>query len=668
MLYYGNEIVMKEICLFLASSIVTFEKERNELGNYIRQLNNIYAKRGIYFRLDICEDISNALSDMRKQDEYNEKVRNSQFFYILIGDNAGKYTMEEFNIALKQNKMTGFPRIYTYFQEKKNNNYTDEIMSFMKRLDNELGHYYTVFSHIDSVKLNILLELARDPEIGGMLSLVNGVASIDGSDLLDIKDMPLYANNDELRGLHKQLKEAEEEYLILMEMYKINSNAAVERLIEKNEQTRYKLQEQLNRIESEMLKLYQKIAEIGNEGEPLNWREKKAIEAIGEGNQDVAIKLLSDPVWEREISILQDNIDGEKQSIARYIKGKKMLIGALSVKGIQSNVENKIIEIYEDLFKMCKRYLIDLDSLYDYALFMMNHNRHEKAKTILEDLLCVYEHILNVTDMETIASAEYLLACIKYKLNDRDEARRLHESAIEKRVIIASEGGYDARRKLAISYNQYGYLLYRMNYTDESHKYLLNAIQIYKSIMNSEYGFDVNTIKKEYALSLNNLSLVEQELGNLQVVESLHIEAMNIRKELAKDNTVASLGFLAMSYLNYARFMFATKTSSIDVAEEYAKNAVELYSKISKKDTKYKNDVAIAEYYLANIIGLYDKQESLEMHRRVLNSRRMMAETNYMARKSDLMDSLFAVGKLMSELNIEGADDYISEGMELKDE
>ena len=49
---------MVDIKIFLASSIVEFEKERMELSNHILRLNNQYHKRGVYFTLVICENLS----------------------------------------------------------------------------------------------------------------------------------------------------------------------------------------------------------------------------------------------------------------------------------------------------------------------------------------------------------------------------------------------------------------------------------------------------------------------------------------------------------------------------------------------------------------------------------------------------------------------------------
>ena len=164
----------------------------------------VYMQRDIYFRLIVCEDFSKALSEKRKQDEYNEQIKSSHYFYIMFGANAGNYTIEEFDVALKNFRETGTPKIYTYFHILPNEKaYSKSVVSFMNRLDNELGHYYSLFSHIDSIKLNILLELARDPELGGRVEFVNGSAVFNGNDLMNVSGMPMYVNNQALNELNQ---------------------------------------------------------------------------------------------------------------------------------------------------------------------------------------------------------------------------------------------------------------------------------------------------------------------------------------------------------------------------------------------------------------------------------------------------------------------------------
>ena len=108
---------MKYIKIFLASSIVEFKSERQQMDSYINNLNNIYVRRGIYFELLICENLSTAMDRERKQDEYNRFIRDSQFFYIILGQKAGDYTIEYFDTAWEQIIKTVAPRRNTFFYE-----------------------------------------------------------------------------------------------------------------------------------------------------------------------------------------------------------------------------------------------------------------------------------------------------------------------------------------------------------------------------------------------------------------------------------------------------------------------------------------------------------------------------------------------------------------------
>ena len=98
---------MREIKIFVASSINELEIERLEIGDFIRRINDNLRDQNIRIVKEMCEYESNAIStNGRKQEDYNELIRNSDFFYMLIGEKVGQYTIEEFNEALNRLKTT----------------------------------------------------------------------------------------------------------------------------------------------------------------------------------------------------------------------------------------------------------------------------------------------------------------------------------------------------------------------------------------------------------------------------------------------------------------------------------------------------------------------------------------------------------------------------------
>ncbi|MBQ1191403.1 MAG: hypothetical protein IIX43_03880, partial [Bacteroidales bacterium] len=63
--------------------------DRLAFSDLIRKLDNIYEKRGIRIKLFQWEDFDAAYNDKRKQDEYNEYIKQSDLFLALFRTKAG---------------------------------------------------------------------------------------------------------------------------------------------------------------------------------------------------------------------------------------------------------------------------------------------------------------------------------------------------------------------------------------------------------------------------------------------------------------------------------------------------------------------------------------------------------------------------------------------------
>lgn len=74
---------MKTIRIFIASSEELYD-DRNVISLFIEQLNEIYESKGLQFKVVRWENLNPAYEGVRKQSEYNDKVRNSQLFNSTI--------------------------------------------------------------------------------------------------------------------------------------------------------------------------------------------------------------------------------------------------------------------------------------------------------------------------------------------------------------------------------------------------------------------------------------------------------------------------------------------------------------------------------------------------------------------------------------------------------
>ena len=96
--------------------VLSFSKERKEIGSFVQQLNETLISSGKYLDLEVCEELSNSVSSQRKQNDFNDMIRNSDVFYALLDDQIGKYTIEEYNVAYQQYKDTGKPKIKVFLK------------------------------------------------------------------------------------------------------------------------------------------------------------------------------------------------------------------------------------------------------------------------------------------------------------------------------------------------------------------------------------------------------------------------------------------------------------------------------------------------------------------------------------------------------------------------
>ena len=83
----------------------------------MRKLDKIYERRGIRIELFEWEDYDAAFNDRRKQDEYNDQVRSSDLFLALFHIKAGRFTIEEFDVATEEVRRQASPKVYVYCKD-----------------------------------------------------------------------------------------------------------------------------------------------------------------------------------------------------------------------------------------------------------------------------------------------------------------------------------------------------------------------------------------------------------------------------------------------------------------------------------------------------------------------------------------------------------------------
>lgn len=182
---------MKEVRIFFASSINEFRNERFDLGDFIRKLTDQTIEQDVYLKFSICEDMSNAVSKDRKQGDYNEEIRNSDFFYVIFGSKAGDYTIEELEIAVKRFKEStdNKPNIYVYHQKTFENTIISEqgkeALERVKKKNANIS--YRDYTNIDDMKIEIAKDLLQQKAFNGKLTLEKEKVLLNGKKLFSFE-------------------------------------------------------------------------------------------------------------------------------------------------------------------------------------------------------------------------------------------------------------------------------------------------------------------------------------------------------------------------------------------------------------------------------------------------------------------------------------------------
>ncbi|WP_373219017.1 tetratricopeptide repeat protein [Ruminococcus sp. 5_1_39BFAA] len=631
---------MKFIKFFLASSIVEFETERRELKAFIGHLNDIYIYRGIYFELTLCENLSNAIQKYGSQEMYNNKIRESDYFYILVGKNLGEFTLEEYEVALSHFRQKETPLIYPYFFKVDDASISPGVISFMERLNKELKHYYSHFSEIASIKLNILLELISDSRINGFISFQNGQASVDNQPILDLTSIPLYKNNKNISELLNRKKSLEQEFSRLS--VDIKSAKSTELYIKwlNVSQEKETVSEELYRCEKEILALFSTMTKLSHEDRQLTWRERRACELINQGNSEEAIILLRDESRTKELSIAESLYENGITGIRGYISENRLLIETLKTSDIPAKIIPELIQYFETNLALSRKYHIEPACYIDYIKFldyqkdypsaielgeellsdqsMSDHadpidlytilgllytktHQHEKAEVFLRKACSESQH--TAEDSLTYA---YSCSNLAYLLSDKpaqaQEAEALYHKAIS---IIENDPAMPSDQKpkaLLGIYCNLGALLHSTYRYSEAEDYYIKAQKIcmdFYDMSPVHYSIELCTIQN----NLGNLYSSQNDLSKATVVFN---SAIKILEKLAAYNSSVFLPELAMVYNNYGLVLCKCDK---EAARTMLKKALGIRKKLAKKNPlTYEIDVAQTANNLALLLSTNNKK------------------------------------------------------------
>ena len=400
---------MKTIKIFLASS-EELDYDRMAFGNLVRRLDDMYEKRGIRIKLFEWEDYDSAYNDKRKQDEYNDYVKQSDIFLALFYKKAGEFTVEEFKVASQEFKDHASPKVYTYCKDlKQGEEETPELKEFKERLFNEMGHYWCRYDNRESLQFQFVmqLQLVESSQMDDV-KVENGIITVNGLPVAKMENLKFAAGNDAYQKMSAELASLPEK--IEKARQRVDKFPDDEDLIDDLQQklNHYNmLKDEFSQLQKALFETAQRIAAM--QLEQVSSMLRRAIEAFEEGNLERANTLLDEIAHEAEHHMAQLESDRNivHKDIEAFLLQAKTVIIDFNFSNSERN--NKVAAIYAKADDWAHRSALPEEKyevlLSEYGEFLCYHTfEYDKALFVMHRLASIRERLYGLNHPKTATS------------------------------------------------------------------------------------------------------------------------------------------------------------------------------------------------------------------------------------------------------------------------
>ena len=484
---------MKTIKIFLASSD-ELENDRMAFGNLVRKLDKIYERRGIRVELFEWEDYDAAYNGQRKQDEYNDHIKASDLFLALFHTKAGKFTIEEFDVATEEFRQKAAPKVYVYCKDlQAGETESPELAEFKQRLFDEMGHYWCRYGNRDTMQLHFVmqLQLVESSRMDALKVDEKGAVTLDGTPVAHMDQLPFAADNEAYRKMQAELLELPD---------KIDKARERVKKLPDDEDLRDDLQAKLdryNQLKEDFAQLQQNLFNTAKTIANLQQQQvsamlRRAIEAFECGDLERANALLDEIAHEADrhmerLEQHQELLEKDRQIVHQDIDA--FMLQAQTVLAdpdipIDETID-RVIAIYAKADDWAQRSAYDKEKyaqlLLDYAGFLQNYALYEEARQIYLRQIAISEEIYGPESQEVSASYNNIGVLF---INQGDYAQALDycfkSLAIDERVLGTNH------LSTAMCYNNIGFTYHRTGDYQKALDYYSKTLAVIEDFPDSD--------------------------------------------------------------------------------------------------------------------------------------------------------------------------------------
>lgn len=567
----------KTIHLFLASSITDLKDDRQAIGDFINDLNNIYNSQNLFIHLHKCENESenHAIIKGGTQKSLNDEIRESDMCFVLFWHKAGDVTEQELRVALEGFRIKNNPKIVVYFKSlAEGESLTDDVRRVMEDIDQKYLHYHREYSHIDSLKLGIITQLQVHGFLRVDMKVEDEHVTVSGFKVASTDNIPVYSQNEEYLELVEKFRIAEGNCAKRFREYEQDrNNVRAYKAYQKAVKEKLRTQEDLKQIADEILSIGTKIAKTISNYAPTE-RICRAIQCFDRGDYEGVQDILRPEEIDKdfyEADILEESLNMKRQNT---IEAYRLRILSLEAQGKWKEVQ----ESYEHVVGLVEGKLtVPKTIMLEYARFLYKQKKYQKSLDICIKLQTVLAQNSKAISEQETAELYDLQGELYYHTMQFKDAELFLQKAIEL-FNSSSDQGKKQDLQIAGSYVKLANVYYEVTRFSEAEALYLQALDRYKT-------YDTEAIE---AVDVD-IARTSQKLGDLYYMINRHedagklfLDAYNKYSELVKSGEKRYTAALAEA---------SNKVAYLDIAvyshrktERYYIQALKVKQLLTQKD------------------------------------------------------------------------------------
>ncbi len=526
----------EEISIFLASS-AELRKDREKFADFVMNLQKHYSKRGLGFQLEKWEYLDPAYNGRRKQDEYNDVIKKCDVFVALFHNKAGRYTLEEFDLAVQECQTRQLP-LFIYFREQtffdKLKNGTAGLKPITDRIA-KLKHFWGSYGTNDKLHLDFVLWLDSYIFDGkSPIKVENGHVMLEGIKVADMSGLSFAANNDAFKQMYQEIQDYPEK----IEKLRIRTEKFPDEQDFKDDlqqaiNSYNALTKEFERYQQTLLDTAKFIAD--RKHEQSSEKLQRAIDAFESGDMAGANAILKEIAI--EANEFNKNFEHDRAQMHKYIEAFQ-LQAKTEMADLSTPIEERIArvaKIYAKADDWASRSAYAKEKyeqlLFDYASFLDDYAYYKEAEKIYLRQITLSEELYG-KDSEDTATSYNNIGSVYDDQGDYDKALDFYFKALDiHEKVLGKE-----HPSTATSYNNIGSVYDDKGDYDKALEYHFKALDIREKVLGKEHP--------DTATSYNNIAGVYYSKGDYDKALEYYFKALHIdEKVLGKEHPDTAIDY-----------------------------------------------------------------------------------------------------------------------------